>query len=74
MLENALDVGWVSAVGFDVTLEELVREKLDAVWIPWQARGEGDARRWPARRSRSSRVDATFEHATVLPGSLPRMA
>jgi hypothetical protein len=73
MLENSLDVCWLSAVGFNVTLEELVREKLDAVWIPWQTRGEGDASGWPARRSRSSWVYATFEHATVLPGSLSGM-
>jgi hypothetical protein len=74
MLENSLNVGWVPAVGFDVTLEELVREKLDTVWIPRQTRGEGNARGWPARSSRSSRVNATLEHATVLPSSLSGMA
>jgi hypothetical protein len=74
MLENSLDVPRMPPVGFDVTFEELVREKLDTVWIPWQTRGQGDTRGGAARRSRSSRVNATLEHATVLPDSLAGMA
>jgi len=73
MLENSLDVCRVPPVGFDVTFEELVHEKLDAVWIPWQTGGGRDARGWAAWRSRSSRVNATLKDAAVLPGSLSGM-